>query len=1009
VGLQTPFVGEGRRAIVRDLVAAFDSIETGSSFWFHLEAPTGAGKTRIVQEFYRHIASTRQTQPAYWPNTIVDEQPAAASVFDTASFERTRKEVNPRSFVKPEGAVPNWLWWGFTCGDRHGIRLSSLATDVGQLQQHGPHLVDALSRSFRMSRSIRSKGSQIGEALSSEAAGVALGAAGLTIPGVGLLALLGKYAYTGTRSIKNRQARTHELRLEVVEDHSAVIDDAIEVMELLGRASVPTILIVEDLHWADDALIQLIDRVLSSSDAAALVVTTSWPGHADENSAASQLFEGHHGSLDRFFFGADDGDAFEPLALSDRVQLVKAVLPKVSNSTARRVALRVANPLAIQLVGSLRSLRVRLEDEDRAGSAIDELSSEVSDLYRQAWDELDAGVQLGLGFASLAMPSAMQPRAGLRDHRWNKQHIADRVLDGMVDLIRELTGNERLDSDEAVDYGWSEELDRRLRQFADPAQAELARAFAHKQLSPAERAGFQKRVAAEAFRLGVPADAASAQDEHSIRLHLAAVTAGIIDASPQTFEAGSRLLWKLFRSLGEQPEVEDLAWLLAGIAKDEGGQSADLAALSQLVLLQCAYSRGESEAVEQRIAAIQELASNSDPRIRIALGRLSGRVARSLGDLSKAIEVFTFWSEEAQSHLDINDPDCQALRNDLAFTLGRHGRPSAAVEILRTLLPQDTAPDALTTDPHIRLRREHDYASLLRRQGRPSDATVILFGVLDRQRALLGNNHPDTLATLQLIGAAQRDSGQLSAARRTFQDLLLARTECVGPAHHDTLVARGHLIWVARRSRQWMSALTLASHLLEERIRLFGQRHATVSDASRVMATVLMETGQYEPAERVLLSVLEPSLQDAARDPASVDTLIYLARLRRYQGRLGESAECLRLAAEAGTDFESGHLSLQAAELERLRIDALTGQPERAYEGASRLHDLQQGVLQQKHPELARTEVLLAALCITNASDDEVGRWTARARWTASATDTDHEIWWLIEDPVRMLRHFPGS
>ena len=998
---QIPFVGAGRHTIVEQLVSAFDNIESGSSAWFHLEAPTGSGKTRIIQEFYRVIAADRQHNPAYWPASIVDDCANDSTAPLGTSFEATRKQVHPRAFVKPAGAVPNWLWWGFGCGDRHGVRLSSLAHDVGQLEEHGPHLVDALNKGSRLARSLRLRTGEISESVMSEAAGVALDAAGAAIPGLGLLALLGKYSYSSIRSAKEKRQRSEEHLLDVVADHSGAITDAIEIIELLGRSDVPTVLVVEDLHWADEYLAELITRVLRSRDTRALVVTTSWPGHVDDSGAtASALFREHNAR--RLTFATDDGDALEPLTVEDRTVLVSAVMPNISQPVARMVAKQVSNPLAIQLIGSLRSIRVRLEDEHEAREAVQELPSEISDLYRQAWEELDNGVQLGLGLASLAMPSSMQPRTGLRDDRWNKLHISDKVLSEMEVLIRELTGRDTLDADSGVGFGWSEELDRRLRQFTDPAQAELAKGYVLKQLSKAERAAFQRRIATEVVRIGLPTELQSAQDEHSVRLHLSAVTAGMIDAAPQTYGAGARLLWKLFRSLGEQPEVEDLAHLLNDLAVQAQGPAEHLQALTQFVLLQCAYARGESEAVERELPAAHDLAQSSDARIQIGLGRLHGRVIRSLGQLEPAANVFGYWLTVSEERFPPGDEDCVTLRNELAFTLGRMGRPHAAAQILRSL-PQTTpgsAPEL--AEPHAQLRRDHDYASLLRRQGRPSAALNILGNVLERQRALLGSAHPDTLATLQLIGAAQRDSGKIRLARSTIDEVLSARIETLGFLHHDTLVARGHLVWLLRRRREWEQALTVAQELLTDRVRLFGPRHNTVADASRVYGTLLMETGQFRDAEAVLLSALEPSARAAAEDPSAIDTLTYLGRLRRYECRFAEATECLELAGHAGHEFEAGHLSLQAIELEHCRLLSVTGQVDPAIRRLKALELLQKKVLDARHPELARTQAVLGAVHRLSGSGD-ANLWIERARSTADGTDPEHEIWSFIADPHLLL------
>ena len=66
-------IGSHRVRVVDELERAFDDVSAGEgSRMVVLSAPSGEGKTRIVQEFYRRIAA-RQEAPRYWPEEIVDQ------------------------------------------------------------------------------------------------------------------------------------------------------------------------------------------------------------------------------------------------------------------------------------------------------------------------------------------------------------------------------------------------------------------------------------------------------------------------------------------------------------------------------------------------------------------------------------------------------------------------------------------------------------------------------------------------------------------------------------------------------------------------------------------------------------------------------------------------------------------------------------------------------------------------------------------------------------------------
>ncbi|MDQ3326793.1 MAG: ATP-binding protein, partial [Actinomycetota bacterium] len=54
---QPAFMGAERRAVVDELLRAFDGVaESGEPRWLSLEAAPGWGKTRLVQELYTRLA-----------------------------------------------------------------------------------------------------------------------------------------------------------------------------------------------------------------------------------------------------------------------------------------------------------------------------------------------------------------------------------------------------------------------------------------------------------------------------------------------------------------------------------------------------------------------------------------------------------------------------------------------------------------------------------------------------------------------------------------------------------------------------------------------------------------------------------------------------------------------------------------------------------------------------------------------------------------------------------------
>jgi len=81
---------------------------------------------------------------------------------------------------------------------------------------------------------------------------------------------------------------------------------------------------------------------------------------------------------------------------------------------------------------------------------------------------------------------------------------------------------------------------------------------------------------------------------------------------------------------------------------------------------------------------------------------------------------------------------------------------------------------------------------------------------LDRRRRVLGDDHPDTLASAGNLAIVLHAQGEVQAARDLFQDTLDRRRRVLGDDHPDTL-AIGEVLRllgeadIGPRDRRWLS------------------------------------------------------------------------------------------------------------------------------------------------------------------------------------------------------------
>ena len=215
--------------------------------------------------------------------------------------------------------------------------------------------------------------------------------------------------------------------------------------------------------------------------------------------------------------------------------------------------------------------------------------------------------------------------------------------------------------------------------------------------------------------------------------------------------------------------------------------------------------------------------------------------------------------------------------------------------------------------------------------------------VSDRER-LLGPEHPDTLASMESLGALLFDIGRYADAAAAFERTYLARRDLQGPDHPDTVAALGdygnmlidlnrndeaeqHLLEALERSRRvfgerhWstgrvlsnlgylyymqgrrMEALPLWEEALAVDTDSLGAKHPDTLDSASNLASLYEDIDRAEDAERLYRETLAVQSEVLGEThPSVLTTMNNLAINLWAQRRLEEAAEMLKRTAEGHT------------------------------------------------------------------------------------------------------------
>lgn len=454
-----PFTGIKRQELVDELDSAFEVVcDLRQPLWFSLEANTGWGKTRIIQEWYSRLAAN-QADPPYWAPTIQGT--------DEEHVNCRRKRVAPSTTTRP-GAIPYWFWWGFSCSTRNdGRPVSALVQDMDCFEDHAAALEARFrglsSRTTQARTWFRQRRGETAGTVAGEIAGAAAAAANLAVPGIGLALLVGKWGLqAGHERLRDSQETPRG---------GDVVSDAASWLQRFALAGIPLIIVVEDLHESDAVLCQMLARVLNARDVPIMVVTTSWRGLIDQPHRPAHELLDRVGDEQRRRVRCEEeaGD----LGPEDLMQIVETVLPGFDDESRGRLAARFPNPYALQLACQVPRIERAAAVGTIRESDLRTIPSGVAGLFRELWLELPDPVRRVLTVASQLAPGTVSERLGFGDLRWDPHLVAD-VVNRLTWLTVDLPdlGQHITDSDEA--YSWIRTVEEWLQRFHDPAQHGIA-------------------------------------------------------------------------------------------------------------------------------------------------------------------------------------------------------------------------------------------------------------------------------------------------------------------------------------------------------------------------------------------------------------------------------------------------------------------------------------------------------------------------------------------------------
>jgi tRNA A-37 threonylcarbamoyl transferase component Bud32/tetratricopeptide (TPR) repeat protein len=228
-----------------------------------------------------------------------------------------------------------------------------------------------------------------------------------------------------------------------------------------------------------------------------------------------------------------------------------------------------------------------------------------------------------------------------------------------------------------------------------------------------------------------------------------------------------------------------------------------------------------------------------------------------------------------------------AGRHRAGLGLGRLGRWTEAADLLRTVV-RDRA-HVLGDDHPDTLASGYELGFALSRLGRATDALDRFAAVAEGRARTLGGDHPDTLAARQESAYVLGGLGRHAEAHDVYETVLAARERTMGAEHPDTLRCRHNLAFTLGRIGRVTEAYATAREVADARTRLLGADHPDTLATRHEIGHALGRLGRWADALAQHREVAEARRAVLGADHS--DTLAARYETGICLGRLGRAEE----------------------------------------------------------------------------------------------------------------------
>jgi tetratricopeptide (TPR) repeat protein len=249
-------------------------------------------------------------------------------------------------------------------------------------------------------------------------------------------------------------------------------------------------------------------------------------------------------------------------------------------------------------------------------------------------------------------------------------------------------------------------------------------------------------------------------------------------------------------------------------------------------------------------------------------------------------------AQYALSHsvTDADDKERLNLAWKCAMTLCSDGRYREAEELQEHVMQTrkrvlgDEHPDTLTSINSLALTYWN--------QGRWEAAEGLEVQVMQIRKRVLSEEHPDTLLSMNNLASTYRDQGRWKEAEALEVQVMQMRKRVLGDEHHNTLNSMANLALTYSKQGRWKEAEKLQVQATQAMKRVLGDEHLDTLTSTASLATTYSHQGRWKEAEELEVQVMQMRKRVLGDEhPDTLTSTANLALTYWKQGRWKEAEE----------------------------------------------------------------------------------------------------------------------